>query len=120
MIISATLDARDSMTEVRLTKVNMKQGQKQRWLDWCEEMKRRSSEVLETLKNEGMISESCFLSEEENAIYYFMESEDFKKSFDAYRSSTFPIDKEHQAIQEATLDFGNSKELRVLFNFHSS
>jgi len=108
------------MTEVRLIRVKMKESQKQRWLEWCAEMKRRSSEVLKTLKNEGMISESCFLSEEENAIYYFMESEDFKKAFDAYRSSTFPIDKEHQAMQEATLDSSSSKELTVLFNFHSS
>lgn len=108
------------MTEVRLAKIRFKEGQKQKWLEWCVEVKRRPSEVMETLKNEGMISESCFLSEDENAIYYFMESDDFKKVQDAYRHSHFPIDKEHQAVQEMTLDAKSAKELKVLFNFHAA
>ena len=107
------------MTEVRLIRIKIRDGKKQKWLDWCEESKRRYNEVLETLKYEGMISESCFFSEEENAIYYFMESDDFKKVYDAFRHSTFPIDKEHWAIQEETLDNEGAKELKVLFNFHS-
>ncbi len=107
------------MTEVRLYRIKIREGMKQKWLDWCEESKRRSSEVLQTLENEGMISESCFLSEEENAIYYFEESDDFKKVYEAFRQSTFPIDKEHRAVQRETLDYESVKELKVLFNFHS-
>jgi L-rhamnose mutarotase len=106
------------VTEVHLVKFRFKEGQKEKWLRWCEEEKRRSSEVLQTLENEGMISESCFLSEDENAIYYFMESEDFKKVLDAYRSSTFPIDDEHKAMTEETLDNEGARDLKVLFNFH--
>jgi len=108
------------MTEVKLVKLRIKKGQKQRWLEWCEEARRRSKEVLQTLENEGIISESCFLSEDENAIYYFMESKDFKKAYDVYRRSPLPIDREHQSAQEKTLDVKNSRELKVLFNFHSA
>jgi L-rhamnose mutarotase len=105
------------LTEVRLVKLRIKEGKKQRWLEWCEEDKRRSNEVLETLKNEGMISEACFLSEDENFVYYFMESDNFDKVFEAFRNSTFLIDKEHEAIQKETLEF--VANLKVLFSFHS-
>jgi hypothetical protein len=108
------------MAKVILVKIALKEGQKQRWLDWCEELKKRSHEVVETLRNEGTISESCFLSEDENAVYYFMESEDFEKGHDAYLKSSFPIDRQHQVIQRETLDLGSRKALEVLFNFHSS
>jgi L-rhamnose mutarotase len=102
---------------VRLVKLKIKEGKKQKWIEWCEEDKRRSYEVLETLKNEGMISEACFLSEDENFVYYFMESDNFEKVSEAYRNSTFPIDKEHEAISKETLEF--VANLKVLFNFHS-
>ncbi len=107
----------ETLTEVRLVKLKIKEGKIQKWLEWCEELKRRSNEVLETLKNEGMILEACFLSEDENSVYYFMESDNFEKAHEAYGNSTFPIDKEHSAIQKETLE--SVANLKVLFNFHS-
>ncbi len=105
------------MTEVRLSRLKIKEGKKRKWLDWCAELKNRSEEVLETLKNEGTLSEACFLSEEENTIYYFMESDNFEKVSEAYRNSPYPIDKEHRAITRETLEPGVG--LKVLFNFRS-
>ncbi len=116
-LVEGSLRGRDSLTEVRLVKLKIKEGKIQKWLEWCEELKRRSNEVLETLKNEGTISEACFLSEDENSIYYFMESNSFEKAYEVYRKSSFPIDKEHKAIQKETLE--SVANLKVLFNFHS-
>ena len=107
------------MTEVQLVRIKIREGQRQKWLDWCEESKRRGDEVLETLKSEGVISESCFLSEDENAVYYFMEAKDFKKAYEAYGRSTFPIDRENKAIHEAALDHDTAVEFKVLFSFRA-
>ncbi len=41
------------MSSVRLVNMKFKPGKKQIWLDWCEQLKSRSNEVIETLRNEG-------------------------------------------------------------------
>lgn len=43
------------MTQVKLVKMKLKEGNDQIWLDWCEELKQRKNEVIETLKNEGVL-----------------------------------------------------------------
>jgi len=72
------------------------------------------------MDNEGMISESCFQSEDENAVYCFMESNDFRRAFDIFRNSASPIDNELKVMQETTFDSKGAKELKVLYNFHST
>ena len=49
------------MTNVKLVKFKFKPEAKEIWLDWSEELKRRKEEVIATLKNEGVVSESCFI-----------------------------------------------------------
>jgi len=100
------------VTEVLLARAKIKEGQKERWLNWCEELKRREPEVMETLEAEGVISEACFLSADEGYVYYFMESPDLSKT----SSHDFPIDKEHKVERQATLE--SMVKMRVLFNFH--
>lgn len=102
------------MTEVVLVKYGIKRGQKERWLKWCRELKRRESEVMETLENEGVISEACFLSSEEKSVYYFMEAGDLERAFSPPRR--FPIDEEHRTERLSTLL--PPEKLKVLFNFH--
>ncbi len=67
------------MTKVKLTKFKLKSEGKKIWLDWSSELIRRKDEVIATLKNEGVVSESCFISEDGECVYYFMEAEDFEK-----------------------------------------
>lgn len=106
------------MSEVKLIKFTFKPGKKQVWLDWCEELKKRQTEVIETLKNEGVLSESCFISEDGLAIYYFMEAQDFAKAKAAVTKSIYKIDAEHKAIREASIEF--SERLTCLFHFPNS
>ena len=105
------------MTQVKLVKLELKEGNKQVWLDWCEELKQRKDEVIETLKNEGVLSESCFLSEDERCVYFFMEAESFEKAKIAVEQSNFQIDSEHQ--KKRALCLTKVAQLKELFHFEN-
>ena len=105
------------MTKAKLVKFKFKPNGKQIWLDWAAELKRRQVEVIETLKNEGVVSESCFLSEDGESVYYFMESEDFDKVKKAVHESTYIIDAEHKQNRQSSLEF--VAELECLFHFEN-
>ncbi len=104
------------MTEVELVRLRVKEGQKKAWLDWCEELKRRKNEVLETLRNEGVISEACFFSEDGESVYYFIEAESLETAHATGRRSALAIDKRHRLISESSLE--GASRMRTLFNFH--
>lgn len=103
------------MTEVKLIKFKFKPNGKHIWLDWSEELKQRKNEVIATLKNEGVVSESCFISENGEHIYYFMEATDFQKVEEAVKGKPHPIDAEHKKAREDSLEF--IAELECLFHF---
>ncbi|HEY5383018.1 MAG TPA: DUF6176 family protein [Candidatus Paceibacterota bacterium] len=105
------------MTQVSLYKFAFKSGAKQAWLDWSEELKSRKDEVVATLKNEGVVSESCFISADGEHIYYFMEAEDFEKAKNAVAKSIHPIDADHKKVREASLEF--VAKLDCLFHFEN-
>ena len=105
------------MTQVKLVKLKLKEGNEQIWLDWCEELKQRKNEVIETLKNEGVLSESCFLSEDEKCIYYFMEAENFEKAKSSVEKSNFKIDAEHKKKRALSLE--KVAQLKELFHFEN-
>jgi hypothetical protein len=105
------------MTHASLYKFAFKPGTKQVWLDWSEELKRRKDEVLATLKNEGVVSESCFLSSDGEHVYYFMEAEDFEKVKNAVAHSTYPIDADHKRVRLSSLEF--VAKLDCLFHFEN-
>lgn len=103
------------MTKAKLIKFKFKSDAKQVWLDWSEELKRKKNEVIETLKNEGVVSESCFISEDGESVYYFMESEDFEKARNAVTDNPHPIDGDHKKARESSLEF--VAKLECLFHF---
>ncbi len=105
------------MTDVVLVKFKIKPGKKQEWINWCAELKERKDEVVQTLRNEDVISEACFLSEKDQFVYYFMEAQDLERAYAVGRKSAMPIDKQHRTIREATLERG--EELKPLFNFRT-
>lgn len=105
------------MTQVKLVKFKLKKGSEKIWLDWCKALKSRKSEVMETLKNEGVVSESCFLSESEQCVYYFVETENFEKARQAFDKSGFAIDAEHKDKRRLGLE--KVAELKQLFHFEN-
>ena len=106
------------MSEARLLKYLFKDGGRARWLEWAEEMKRRSTEIFDTLRNEGVIVEACYLSPDEDAIYYFVAAEDLSRAGEAFRRSPHRIDREHADVKTAALE--NAVPLRSLFFFDNS
>ena len=106
------------MTNVKLVKFKFKPEAKQIWLDWSEELKRRKEEVIATLKNEGVVSESCFISDNGEEVYYFMEAEDFEKAKNAVLENPHPIDADHKKARESSLEF--VAKLDCLFHFENS
>ena len=105
------------MTQVSLYKFAFKPNAKQAWLNWSEELKRRKDEVLATLKDEGVVSEACFISPDGEHVYYFMEAEDFEKVKNAATQSTHPIDAEHKTVRLNSLEF--VAKLDCLFHFEN-
>ena len=91
------------MTEVRLVKFRIKPGRAEQWIAWCKELERRRDESVATLKNEGVVSESCFLSQDGHT-YYFMEAHNMKKTKKAVATHPHPIDLEHRKHREECLE----------------
>ncbi len=104
------------MTQVELVRLKIKPGEKKEWLEWCEELKLRENEVLETLRNEGVVSEACFLSPDDESVYYFIEAESLETAHATGRRSVLPIDKQHRLISESSLE--RAQRMKPLFNFH--
>ena len=102
---------------VRLVKLKFKPGGRRIWEDWSAELEQRRAEVLETLKNEGVSSEACFLSDDGEHVFYFMEVADMEKANAAFAKSHFPIDAEHAVKKGASLELVT--ELKPLFAFQN-
>ncbi len=106
------------MTQVDLVRFEVKPGQRKAWLSWCGELRRREKEVIETLKNEGVVSEACFLSNDGKSVYYFIEAADLETAKATGRRSDLSIDMKHRVMRESTLH--PVERMKILFNFHPS
>jgi len=104
------------MTKVKLLKFRFKPGSKQIWLDWSKELERRKEEVIASMKKEGMISEACFISDDGEFVYYFVETNDFGKTQKSIEENPNPIDIEHKKSRESSLEFVGKQECLFHFN----
>ena len=103
------------MVDISLVKFTFKPNTKGDWLTWCEELKKRSNEVYETLSNEGVKLEACFISEQEDACFYLMQADDVKKALEVSEKSKLPIDTEHREAFEKSLVY--MEKYKPLFFF---
>ena len=103
------------MREIGLAKFRFKGDKKDMWLDWTKELVKRKDEVMETLKNEGIIIEACFFSEKEQCIYYLIECGSFAKVEEVAMSSILPIDVKHRKIKLESIEL--LERMDVLFYF---
>ncbi len=91
------------MSEIVLVKFKFINDGKSKWIDWSKQLSKRADEVYETLINEGVKLEACFLSTNENACYYLMEAKNIKKAMEIGKLSDLPIDLEHKNIRKNIL-----------------
>ena len=83
--------------------VSMRQvipGKEGRLREWLEELKTRSTEVMETWDLEGVRSEKAYIIPGEHGpvLIYISEAEDLERAWTAFASSELPIDIQHRAV----------------------
>lgn len=103
--------------DAQLVRMRFKPDGKRQWIDWADELKRRRSEVVQTLRNEGVRSEACFLGKDGESLYLFMESADAAKAMAAFSASKLPIDAEHKRKLNACLEIVEA--MTPLFSFQN-
>lgn len=90
------------MSDVVLIKNRIEPGKTGRLREWMREIRTRRDEAIETLQHEGMISEAAFLERTNDGDYliYYMEAEDLDRDrvYEAFESSPYGIDHEHQEL----------------------
>ena len=55
------------MVDIVMWKNEIKEGEIDNWTDWCEELMERKPEATQTLVDEGVLVEACFIDRENNA-----------------------------------------------------
>lgn len=59
---------------LKFTLWKIRQGKKEQWLEWCNELNERRKEALETLVEENLIREQCVVFDD--YVFYYHESYD--------------------------------------------
>jgi hypothetical protein len=80
---------------VRCIRVKLKRNSQKQVKNWFSELNSRKDEVLESLKNEGIIVESAFLDKINNSDYliYYIKAESIKNALKIFQESSLPIDQ---------------------------
>lgn len=63
------------------------------------------------------MSESCFISNDGEEVFYFMEAVDFEKVRNAVTENPHPIDVDHKKARENSLEL--VERLEPLFHFEN-
>jgi len=96
----------------RCVRIRLKPGTLSRVREWAAELSRRKAEVLETLREEGVLVESVFLEHAADGdfLIYYMKAPDV-------RASTHPIDAYHRTFKEET--WASSEQLELLVDLEN-
>lgn len=105
------------MVETQCTRIKLRPGTLPLVEEWANELKRRSQEVLQTLRDEGVFIESVFLerTDEGDFLLYYIKAESLEKMRAVAEASTYAIDAYHNAFKEAA--FESRQSLRPLVDF---
>ncbi|AZI43519.1 hypothetical protein EHF33_12820 [Deinococcus psychrotolerans] len=99
-------------------RIKLKAGSLERVRQWAEELSRRQTEALATLRDETVILECFFLEQAEDGDYLIgvMCAENFEQSRAAVEQSLHSIDAYHQQFKKDTWESGKRLELLVELN----
>lgn len=102
---------------IHCTKIKLKEGTDRQAKEWAAELNRRSGEVLEALKAEGVTIETVFLDKQADGYYliYFMRTDDLAKSQAVTKSSIAPIEAFHKAFKATCWE--SAEKLEKLIEF---
>lgn len=103
------------MSQAMLVRLAFKPNGKESWLQWTEELKARHDEVLQTLADEGVRTEACFMSEHTGEVFYYMEADDLETAKKIAAESIHKIDQQHREVWRNSLDMVEKLECLFLF-----
>ncbi|WP_436910654.1 DUF6176 family protein [Halosimplex marinum] len=106
------------MPEVTLARARIEDGKADRLRSWFEELQERESEVVATLRHEGVYTETAFVrsTDEEAYLYVYMEAEDLAAADEAGDEEAYDIDEEHHEVLRETL-VGDWEPLETIGHF---
>jgi hypothetical protein len=98
------------MADIILTKQKIESGKTTQLKEWMDEICEREEEAIETLKSEGMHSETAFIehTEEGDFLVYYMRADDMEQVFDSFNESSHEIDEEHKQVMDEVLESGEN------------
>jgi Family of unknown function (DUF6176) len=96
-------------------RVRLEPGSLPRVREWAAELNARRSEVLATLRDEGVRVESVFLDGE--TLVYYLKADSIDKARDVYAGSQHAIDAYHQRFKDET--FAEQTQLELLVDFEN-
>lgn len=112
-----TINRREFMETICI-RTKLKKGSLDDVRKWFQTLRERPDEVLQSLKDEGVIVESAFLDKQDNDYYliYYMKAENLSQARDLAMKSTLAIDKYHK---ECFKNFCEDRiELEQLIDFN--
>jgi hypothetical protein len=107
------------MVEPGLTRQRVDPDRIEKLRSWTEEVRNRPDEHVETLRHEGVHTETAFLERIDGEPYltYYMETESFADAIEAFRNSDFAIDEEHKAVmREVLVSAENVADTELLYH----
>jgi Tfp pilus assembly protein PilP len=87
--------------------------------EWTAEVRSRPEEHVETLRHEGVYTETAFFERIDGDPYltYYMETESVHAVYEAFENSEFDIDAEHEEVMREVLESGeNVADADVLYH----
>lgn len=101
--------------EVKLLKYSIIDNNVVQWIDRTKKLKEHEKDVVTTLELEWVYVESCFISDDQKYIYFYIAVEDYQHMVDVFNNSTLEIDINHKTIFKTCLKFHS--EYKNLFSF---
>ena len=108
-----------AMADVVLVKQKVAAGKTSRLKEWMAEIRDREQEALETLKDEGIHSETAFLEHTDDGAFliYYMKADDIEQAIESFEQSAHDIDETHKQVMDEVLESGeNVGEYELLYH----
>ena len=88
--------------DVSIIKFPFKEGKREEWISWCEEIMDRKKEAMQTLEREGVVLEGMFV--DDSFAYILMVAKDQDEAVATTDEDPQPIDVTHrQKMQECLI-----------------
>lgn len=106
--------------DVTLARAPIEPGMTDRLREWYAELESREDEVVETLRYEGVFTETAFVHavDGEPHLYVYMEADDVETAKAAGDEEAFQIDEEHHDVLDECLG-GEWEEFEPIGHFTS-